>query len=287
MGYYNGLKSLVEEMYAANNMTRVTLVVHSLGGPVSLYFLNNIVNQTWKDTYIHAYIPVAAAWDGAVAALEIIFSGTTTKWFNFLIPRSLRKTIIDTTRSFQSVFWLLPSAQVFGNTTLVQIGTMQYTAHDFEDLFQVIRDRDGFADGYAMYTNVAHLVDGWNAPNVTTYCYYGLQGNRSTTLGLKYDRYNSPNSPTMRWMENGDGTVNQRVLEICHRWANNQNASFEWRTFDAAHIGILSDDELLEAIEDVITIQECEDTETTMETSGNILTKVVDKIKDLIRKLFG
>ena len=76
-GYYNELRSLVEEMYAANNMTRVTLVVHSMGGPVSLYFLNNIVSQIWKDTYIHAYIPVAAAWYGGVAALENVISGVS------------------------------------------------------------------------------------------------------------------------------------------------------------------------------------------------------------------
>ena len=37
MGYYSGLKKLVEEMYEANDRTPVTLVVHSMGGPVSLY----------------------------------------------------------------------------------------------------------------------------------------------------------------------------------------------------------------------------------------------------------
>ena len=91
MGYYSGLKCLVEEMYKDNNMTPVTLVAHSMGEPVSLYFLNNIVNQTWKDNYIHAYVPVAAAWDGAVAAawdgavaaLEVILSGTADK--NFIV----------------------------------------------------------------------------------------------------------------------------------------------------------------------------------------------------------
>ena len=58
-------------------MARVTLVAHSMGGPVSLYFLNNIVSQTWKDTYLHAYDPVTAAWDGGVAALENVIAGVT------------------------------------------------------------------------------------------------------------------------------------------------------------------------------------------------------------------
>ena len=103
MGYYNGLRNIVEEMYAANNMTRVTLVAHSMGGPVSLYFLNNIVDQTWKDTYIHAYVPVAAAWDGGVAALENVISGVTDGT-EFLIRSDLWDTVRDAIRSFQSVF---------------------------------------------------------------------------------------------------------------------------------------------------------------------------------------
>ena len=280
MGYYSGLKKLVEEMYEANDRTPVTLVVHSMGGPVSLYFLNNIVNQTWKDTYIHAYVPVAAAWDGAVAALEVILSGTVDK--NFLVDillsiSRLRNSIRKMTRSFQGVFWLLPSEQVFGNTTLVQVGTRNYTANDFKDLFQLIHDREGYADGYTQYTSVTHLVDGWSAPNVSTFCYYGLEGNDSTPVFLKYTN-NFPNfRPIKRVMGNGDGTVNQRVLEICHDWVN-QSAPFEWRAFNASHIGILSDDDLLDAIEQVVTIEERE--RETTKTSGNFWSR-------LFRGLFG
>ena len=280
MGYYSGLKCLVEEMYKDNNMTRVTLVAHSMGGPVSLYFLNSIVNQTWKDTYIHAYVPVSAAWDGAVAALEVILSGTVDKNFIvdlLLLQSRLRKRIRNVSRSFQGLFWLLPSEQVFGNTTLVQVGTRNYTANDFRDLFQLIRDRDGYADGYTQYTSVAHLVDGWSAPNVSTFCCYGLEGNDSTPLFLKYTNNFPKFGPIKRVMGNGDGTVNQRVLEICHDWVN-QSAFFEWRAFNASHVGILSDDDLLDAIEQVVTIEECE--RETSETSGNFWSR-------LFRRLFG
>ena len=279
MDYYSGLKNLVEEMYAANNMTRVTLVAHSMGGPVSLYFLNNIVNQTWKDTYIHAYVPVAAAWDGAVAALEVILSGTVDKNFLvnlFLLKSSWRKGTRDVVRSFQSVFWLLPSEQIFGNAILVQVGTRKYTANDFRDLFQLIHDRDGYADGYTQYTSVAHLVDGWRAPNVPTFCYYGLEGNDSTPVFIQYTAGNFPNNaPIKRLMGNGDGTVNQRVLEICHEWVI-QSAPFEWRVFSASHNEILSDDDLLAAIEQVATIEERE--RETSESSGNFLSRIVHKL---------
>ena len=274
MGYYSGLKNLVEEMFVANNMTRVTLVAHSMGGPVSLYFLNNIVDQTWKDTYIHAYVPVAAAWDGAVAALEVILSGTADN--NFLVDlllsiSYLRKRIINTVRSFQGVFWLLPSEQIFGNTALVQVGTRNYTANDFRDLFQLSNDRDG----YAQYTSVTHLVDGWSAPNVSTFCYYGLEGPRSTPVFLKYTNKFPNDAPIKRVMGNGDGTVNQRVLEICHDWVN-QSAPFEWRVFKASHIGIVSDDNLLKAIEQIVTIKERE--RETTEKSGNLLSRFFGRL---------
>ena len=249
MGYYNRLRNIVEEMYAANNMTRVTLVAHSMGGPVSLYFLNKIVDQTWKDTYIHAYVPVAAAWDGGVAALENVISGVTDGT-EFLIRSDLWDTVRDAIRSFQSVFWLLPSALVFGNDTVfVRVGSDQYTANDFEALFQ----RINFPNGYAMYTSVAPLVDGWSAPNVPTFCYYGLQGNSSTPVGFTYDAQNFPDSaPTTRFMGNGDGTVNQKISEICLRWDVEQSAHFESGTFAASHVGILSDESLLAAINEVV-----------------------------------
>ena len=272
MGYYNGLKCLVEEMYSANGMTPVTLIAHSMGRPVSLYFLNYIVNQTWKDTYIHAYIPVAAAWDGGVAALEALMSGVP-EGLEFLIGSDLWESVRETFRCFQSVFWLLPSLLVFNDNVIVQVGSDNYTAYDYEALFQ----RIGLLDGYSMYTNVTHLVDGWRAPNVSTFCYYGLQGNSSTPVGFIYDAHNFPNSaPTKRLMGNGDGTVNQRISEICCRWGAEQSAHFECRAFNASHIDILSDDDMLEAIEDVVTIQECEE---TTETSRNIW--------DTIRRWFG
>ena len=248
-GYYSGLRSLVEEMYAANGMTRVTLIAHSMGGPVSLYFLNNIVSQTWKDTYIHAYIPVVGAWDGSVLALQFVISGFVTS-DAFLIRSDLWNSLRDLLRSFQSVFWLLPSTAVFGNDTVfVQVGSVNYTANDYEALFQ----RIGYPDGYTMYTNVASLMDGWRAPNVSTYCYYGLLGADSTPVGFTYAEAGFPDAaPISRTLANGDTVVSQVISEICLRWETEQSAPFESRTFAANHIDIISDDDVLAAIGEVV-----------------------------------
>lgn len=61
-------------MYAQNGNTKITLVVNSYGGPVSLYFLTGIVTQDWKDTYIHGYVTLAAAWNLGGSSIHSILA---------------------------------------------------------------------------------------------------------------------------------------------------------------------------------------------------------------------
>ena len=35
-----------------------------MGNPVSLYWLNNYVDQKWKDTYIRYFVSVSPPWGG-------------------------------------------------------------------------------------------------------------------------------------------------------------------------------------------------------------------------------
>ena len=73
-GYYANLKQLVETMYKQNNNMKVTFIIHYMGGPVSLYFLANVVDQKWKDQHIHSYVTLAGAWDGANSGLGMLVS---------------------------------------------------------------------------------------------------------------------------------------------------------------------------------------------------------------------
>ena len=59
-GYYANLKKLVETMHERNNNTKVTLVVHSMGG-LSISWLINVVGKKWNDQYIHSYVTPAGA----------------------------------------------------------------------------------------------------------------------------------------------------------------------------------------------------------------------------------
>ena len=59
-------------MYEEGGEQQVTLVAHSMGEVVTLYFLTSVVTQEWKDRYINAFIPLCADWSGAYGAIESV-----------------------------------------------------------------------------------------------------------------------------------------------------------------------------------------------------------------------
>lgn len=73
--FFRNMTKLVEETYYANNNTRVMLVAHSMGNPMTLYWLNNYVNQEWKDKFIRYFVSLSAVWGGAVKTLRLMASG--------------------------------------------------------------------------------------------------------------------------------------------------------------------------------------------------------------------
>ena len=73
--FFRNLTKLVEETYYANNNTRVMLIAHSMGNPMTLYWLNNYVNQDWKDKFIRYFVSLSAVWGGAVKTLRLMASG--------------------------------------------------------------------------------------------------------------------------------------------------------------------------------------------------------------------
>jgi lysophospholipase III len=73
--FFKNLTTLVEETYTLNNNTQVMLVAHSMGNPISVYWLNNYVNQEWKDKYIRMLVSVSGVWGGAAKTLRLMASG--------------------------------------------------------------------------------------------------------------------------------------------------------------------------------------------------------------------
>lgn len=57
-----------------NNNTPVTLLAHSMGGPMTLIMLQR-QSQKWKDKYISALITLSAVWAGSVKAIKVFAIG--------------------------------------------------------------------------------------------------------------------------------------------------------------------------------------------------------------------
>ena len=133
------LKRLVEQVFEENYDTKVTLVAISMGGLVSLYFLTQIVNQEWKDKFIHSYITLAAAWSGASTFLVDVLTQPPA---NVLLSRyeiqASVEELRDLIRSFASSYFLSPHKSVWKDTILVT-PTDNYTASDYQS-FSVMLD---------------------------------------------------------------------------------------------------------------------------------------------------
>ena len=154
LGYYKMLRALVEEMYVSAGEKKVSLVVHSMGAPLTLHFLNNLVTQEWKDRYIHAFIPIAGAWSGGNQAVRALVSGISVvdllKMLNPSIdPFSLllarlgcsavsKETVRSTVRTLESMSLLLPKPSVWGSEVLVSTPMRNYSANDYQALFSDI-----------------------------------------------------------------------------------------------------------------------------------------------------
>ena len=248
-GYYSQMRGVIEQMYEQNNQTKVTLVAHSMGGPVSLYFLNNVVDQAWKDQYVHAFIPLSGAWDGAAEMLEALLSASVNWWWEILIPKVIMKDYRDLFRTFQGSFWMVPSSDSFGSRVIAQVGSDTYTTSQYSALFQ----RAEMGVGFTKYTNVKGINSGWPAPNVPTHCFYGLfPGKNNTPETFIYAAEGFPNNdPTLVLNGLGDTTVNAQISEICLRWMN-QSANFTSRTFEVTHSNMITDASVLGAIGQIV-----------------------------------
>lgn len=72
--WFLDLKNLVEVTYEANENVPVTFIVHSMGAPMTLVFLQQ-QEKTWKSKYISRVISLAGAWAGSVKALKVFAIG--------------------------------------------------------------------------------------------------------------------------------------------------------------------------------------------------------------------
>ena len=244
-GYYTRLKLLVEEMYNDTG-SAVALVVHSLGGPMSLYFLNSkLVTQEWKDKYIKVYIPLSGAFAGASEALEAVVSGNLALKFVLNHQPKTAAFNVQIHRSFESLYWLMPRAEAYGDQVLVETPSANYTAGDYQQMFTTFAN---YPLGWTKYMPTSTINEGNPFPGVPTHCFYG--SDVPTPLTFVYSSNDPTQAPEVIW-GSGDGTANKASLEVCLMWAN--NTGFQSRAFPGVeHVNMVKNTEVLNAIAEIV-----------------------------------
>ncbi|XP_055596081.1 phospholipase A2 group XV-like [Uranotaenia lowii] len=238
------MKHLVEETYTLNDETPITFIVHSMGAPMTLLFLQ-MQGQEWKDKYIRRIISLAGAWGGSAKALKCYAMGDDLGAFA-LSGKVMRAEQI----SNPSLAWLLPN-HLFWKPNEVMVKTLSrvYTMDQLEEFFKDIN----FTDGWEMRQDVLEYSQNFTAPGVEIHCLYG--SGVPTVERLNYEKsYDLSGKPTLE-MGDGDGTVNRRSLEACQYWQTQQKQPIYLREFPGAdHMNILSDLSVLDAIVKVLLV---------------------------------
>lgn len=238
------MKALIEEMYSSYK-NPITIIVHSMGGPISLYFLTEIVDQSWKDKYIKQYITLSSVWAGSVKSVRSLISGDNEGIF---IDRPIWGR--ESQRTFQTTLWLLPpSGDVWGKDfVLAYTPTGQYSAYDYQKLF----DSLSYTYGWEMYQLVRDVTANFPPPNVTTYCYYGLGMDTPYQLHYSADKY--PDVPPKVTTCNGDGTVPEISLRVCERWKGQQYYKVVNGFFSPVeHVHFIKNKSVIDTVSKIIT----------------------------------
>ncbi|KAF7287599.1 hypothetical protein GWI33_005954 [Rhynchophorus ferrugineus] len=227
--YFIALKKLIEDTYDKNNNTSVMLVAHSMGGPMSVLFLNQ-QSQSWKDKYIKRLITLGAVWGGSVKAIKVYAIGDDLG--SYVLRESVMRAEQITS---PSLAWLIPSPLFWKpNETLVETDKQNFTLSNLQQFFEGI----SFPNGWEMKKDTEQYQLHFKPPGVEVHCLYGSQIPTVEKLyykpGTWLDGY-----PTLI-KGDGDGTVNLRSLEGCQHWQILQKQKVYYQPQPKVdHLGIL------------------------------------------------
>ena len=124
---YARLKWLIEDTQNLNNGSKVHLLSHSQGGPLTNLFLTTYVSSAWKSQYIASHIMLSAPLLGSAVSIYAAISGPSYDW----IPQFLPHLVVPLIRTFVSILWMWPKVgkqDVWGKETVfVETPLKNYT----------------------------------------------------------------------------------------------------------------------------------------------------------------
>jgi lysophospholipase-3 len=229
--FYANFTKLIEETYYANNGTKILLLAHSMGNPVTLYFLNNYVNQAWKDKFLKSFVSLSGVWGGAIKTLRLMASGDN---IDIIVVKPLN--VRSYQRSAPSTAFLMPSDKFWAaDEVIVSRPGRNYTVKDYKQFFEDLN----FQTGFEMREDTKGLIYDLEPPNVELHCLYGV--NMKTPEGFTYAKEKDwPDGQPAVVYGDGDGTVNLRSLHGYRRWLGKQPQPIYYKEFNGVeHVATL------------------------------------------------
>jgi lysophospholipase-3 len=242
LGYYDDLHQLIETVYLNNNNTPVTLIAHSLGGPTSLYFLRYVADSQWKSSRLKQYITLSGAFGGTVKTALGIISGDVEG-----VPTARTSVLREAQRSYPSQVMLLPSNKLWNDSdVIVSQPSRNYTVNDLDRLFADIN----YGNGSRILREVRNFTIDFTPPNITHYCFYGDGVDTAATL-VYGDKF--PDSEPVMKYGNGDGSVNEVSLQVCHLWKGQQVQPVNIKAFfGISHFSMTTNPDVLKELAQLV-----------------------------------
>jgi lysophospholipase-3 len=237
--FINQLKGLIELTYLKNENKSVYLVSHSTGGSMVLFFLSQ-QSQLWKDQYINSWISLSGNIAGEVDNIGNLIQGMLSP----LITR-------DVFQSWDFFAWRLPEPMIYGSKRIiVQTPSKNYTSYDIQQLLLAMNA----TDLARIYPQTSSILGNLPPPNVTTYCFFGV--NISTPIGYisESDHFDSRKLETIHgW---GDGEQDDTTNMSCQLWKETMDRKYGLilKGFDrVGHISLVGNNQVLEEIDRIIS----------------------------------
>ena len=160
---------MTEMFISQNGKKPVIMIAHSMGCTMSLYFLTQ-QKKAWKKKHVKSIITLAGPWGGSAKALEVFTVGEDLlerhKDSPIPDPAPVKIAIRDIQRTFPSLAWMMPTAQIWSKDPLVKTTIKKkekdYTTADIGDFFKLL----GVPNMAMMYKDVQSLTADLPDPEV-------------------------------------------------------------------------------------------------------------------------
>lgn len=237
--FSDNFKVLIESTYAVNRNRSVTLVSHSTGGSMTLFFLSQ-QDQQWKDQYIQSWISLSGNIAGEVDNIQSVSQG-------FLSPIVSASVL----QSWDFFAWRLPEPLIYGSQrVLVQTPSRNYTSFEMLDLLQAMNG----TDLARVYPQISTILGSLPAPNVRTYCFFGANISTAVAYRSASDQFDDGDLQTIDG--SGDGEQDDTTNMSCERWKDTMDRKYALviKGFDrVSHIALVGNEEVLSEIDQIIS----------------------------------